>query len=80
MTEWLTGQIKPHVFNPFDSILIIGMLKIFKLGCYFKGVHEAAAMQLFHFVTNSSASAVLNARLSAERTVKKRSRSTGAKT
>lgn len=69
-----TAQIKPHTFNSFDPMSIIGFLKNFKLACDTDGVHEGASMWLLHFVVNKTASAVVNTRLSAEHTDERHSR------
>lgn len=62
----MTAQMKPHPFNPFDPISIIGFLRNFKLACDTNGVYKDLVMWLFHFLMNETTSAVLNARLSAD--------------
>lgn len=71
----MTAQMKPNIFNPFDPISIIAFLEIFKPASNFNEVREGAVMWLYHSSMNKTSSAVLNARLSAERTVNKHSRS-----
>lgn len=69
----MTALMKSHIFNPFGSILIIGFLNR-KVICNTDIVHEGTSMWLFHFFMNKTASAVVNARLSANGAVKKHSR------
>lgn len=71
----MTLQIKPHTFDPLEPISIIDFLKICKLFCDTSEVHKGAAMWPSHVSMNSNASAVLIARLSADGTDKKCSRS-----
>lgn len=80
MEMHMTVQMKPYTFNPFHSISVIGLLKIFKLSCDTIDVHEGAAMWLFYFVMNKIASVVLNANLSADGRDTKHSRSATRKT
>lgn len=71
MSKRMTTQKKPHTFNLFDPFSIIDFLQAFKLVCNTNGVHEGAAIRLFHLFMNKIPSAVLNARLSADSTCKK---------
>lgn len=61
MEKRMTAETMPHKFNHFDSISIIGFLKNFKLACHTNGMHEGAAMWLFHFFINKTVSTVQNA-------------------
>lgn len=66
----MTVRIKDGTFESFNAILAIRFLKSFPLACNKNGVHKGAAVRLFHFFKIYTASAVINARLSAERTEK----------
>lgn len=66
----MTAQMNGHAFSLLDPITVIRVLKKFKLASDINGVHKGAATRLFHFSMNKTVFAVLNARLSAERTEK----------
>lgn len=76
----MSAQMKPHSFGPCDPISVTGFLKSFELACDTNRVHEGTAVCLFHLFMNKTASAVLNAHLSAERSDKKNSRLVSGKT
>lgn len=80
MAKRMTVQMKPHTFNPLNSISTIGFVNSFKLACDASGAHEGAAMWLFYFFMNKTSSAVLNAGFIADTTGKKHSRSNSGKT
>lgn len=67
MAKRMTAQMKLHKFDPFDPTSIARFLKNFKPVCDTNGILKGAAMSLFHFLMNRSASAVINARRSANK-------------
>lgn len=67
----MTAQTKSHTFNHFDSISINKLLTDLRLNCGTISVHKVAAMGLFQFLMNNTASTVLSARLSFEGAGKK---------
>lgn len=71
--------MKIHNLYPPDPTSFLGFLKNFNFACDINGIHESAAMGLFHFLINNSASAVLNAYLSANFSNRKSSRKTTVK-
>lgn len=79
MAKCMTVQMKHYTSNPFQPISVIGLSKIFKLACDTDGVHENAAMWLFYFFMNKTASAALDARLTTKRADKKHCRAAGGK-
>lgn len=64
----MSAQTKLHDFTGFTPISPIGLLKNFKIVCDTSDIYEGAALWLFHFIMNRTASTVLNACLCAERT------------
>lgn len=80
MAKRLPAQMKPHTFHPFGLMSIIGLLKNFELAWDTNEVHKDATRWLSNFFMNKTASIVLGARLSAERTEKKNSRPASGKT
>lgn len=80
MVKRTTAQMKPRTFNLFDPISIIEFVKNFELASDTNEVHECAAMSLFDFLMNKTASAVLNAQISAEHTDKQHSQPASGKT
>lgn len=67
--------MKPHTFNLFNPISIIGLLNSFKVAFYTNGIHEGEDMCLLIFFISETAFAVLNPRLRVGFTYKKHSRS-----
>lgn len=76
----MTAQMKPHPFNPFDPISVISLLEMFTLARNTNVVHKRTAMWLFHFFMSKTTFAGLAARLSADGTDEKYSRSASGKT
>lgn len=55
-----------HLFDPKDSIYIIGFLATFKLACHIDRIHEGETVWLvFHYVNETHANA-LNSRTCAD--------------
>lgn len=75
----MAAKIKPHSFNLFHTISIIGFVKNPTIACSMNGVYKGAAMLLFYFLIAKTGFTVLNERLSAEDTETKHSRSTTSK-
>lgn len=72
MVKRMTGQMKPHTFDPFDPILIIGSLRNIKLACDTNGIHECAAIWLLHFFMKTSVSSALHSRLASNQKARTR--------
>lgn len=51
----MKAQMKPHNFEPFHPISIIGFLSNFKLACDTSGIHILAPIRLFLFFLKKSA-------------------------
>lgn len=66
MSKRFSTQMKPHTFDPFDTISIIGFLFNFQLACDTDGIHEGAAIKLFHFFMKKSASSALHTKLTSK--------------
>lgn len=58
--------MKAQIFDPLDSMSIIGFLHSFKMGCGSNGIFEGAAMRLFSYFFKKSAAAAFVKRLSLE--------------
>lgn len=63
VTKSITAQMKSHLFDPFQPISIIEVLRNFKLTCNTNAIYEGAAIWLFNIFVKNSASAALTARL-----------------
>lgn len=76
----MIAQTKPHTFNHFEKIPIMGFLKHFQLACDTNRVHGGSAMWLFQILMDETVSAVPNACLRADGTGKKNSQLPSGKT
>lgn len=70
----MTAHMKPHTFDQFGFTSIIEFLKNIKLAFDTDGILEGQARGLFLYFIEKSISAVLNPRLSADRTTRSFSR------
>lgn len=63
ITPRMDVQMNSKMFDPFDSILIIGFFYIFMVTCDNNATHHGMEMGLIPYFTKKSTAAVLPARL-----------------
>lgn len=63
--------MKPHTFDFFDTILIIGFPCHFKLGCELNGMHKEAPVWVIYFFMKISALFALHTRHALKQKAKK---------
>lgn len=66
MAKPMSSHMKPHVFNPSDSIRTVVFWKYFKFVCDTKDLQKGAVLWVFRFFMEKTAFALLNACLSAD--------------
>lgn len=59
----LLTQMRLDTFNASDPISVVSFLSTFRLACNPHGIHEEAAMCLFHDLTKGPSGTSLNARI-----------------
>lgn len=67
MSKRMTARMKPHTFDPFDLVSIIGFMCKFKLECDSNRIHERVALWLFHFFMQKSTSSALQTWMASKR-------------
>lgn len=80
ISKRMTAQIKPHAFDAFAPILIIGFLCNFKLARDTNRMDERAAICVSHFFSNKPASFALHTRLASKYKTRTRVNFTGKTT
>lgn len=62
MAKRMEVQLKSHILEPMNQISILRFLPAFQTACDANGVHEGAAMWLFHYIDKKTTKAALSAR------------------